>query len=146
MAKRKLPRLGKIASTSPDCVECGKLGKLVSGAAIYPQRPDLHGKAFYLCECGAYVGCHDGTAMPLGKPAGPATRRARMAAHDAFDPLWRRKAASTDRAHGKARVKAYKWLAEQLGTPSGETHIGWMTEAEARQVVEICAPYSRRAA
>lgn len=114
------------------CMECGKRAALVGGLHIYPHRPDLFSKKFWLCECGAYVGCHGGGTEPLGYPAGPETRKARSAAHAAFDPLWKR--------GQMKRSQAYKWLAAQLGQSPGETHISWMDAATARRVVEVCRP------
>jgi hypothetical protein len=113
------------------CMECGKKASLVDGKRIYPHRPDLFAKSFFLCECGAYVGCHKGTKNPLGYPAGDATRRARSAAHAAFDPLWKTRT--------MPRSEAYKWLADRLGQTAGETHISWMDAATARRVVEVCS-------
>ena len=112
------------------CMECGRRAKLVGGEAIYPHRPDLYAKRFWRCECGAYVGCHPGTENALGFPAGPDARKARNAAHAAFDPLWRSKELS--------RSAAYKWLADQLGQRAGLTHISWMDAATARRVVTVC--------
>lgn len=127
-----------------DCGECGKPAGLVTGETIYPHRPDLHAKPFWrCCVCGAYVGCHDGTYKPKGSPCGPETRAARIAAHAAFDPLWRLKAERDGIAPGHARAKAYRWLAEQLQISGAETHIGMFDAATARRVVEICAPYSK---
>lgn len=65
------------AEVDPVCVECGRRGELVDGRSIYPHRPDLHAKRYYLCECGAYCGCHPNSIVPLGFPAGPETRRQR---------------------------------------------------------------------
>lgn len=56
-------------------------------------------------------------------------RKARSAAHAAFDPLWKRGAMN--------RPDAYKWLAGELGIDPAECHIGMMTEQQARQVVEV---------
>lgn len=121
-------RAGRVALTT--CAECSKTAHLVGGEAIYPHRPDLYAKSFWRCDCGAYVGCHPGTANPLGYPAGPTTRMARSAAHAAFDPLWK---------SGKMRrSQAYKWLAERLGIPASETHISWMDAATAKRVVAAC--------
>lgn len=112
------------------CMECGNASRLVGGLVIYPHRPDLHAKKFWMCECGAYVGCHGGTTNPLGYPAGPETRRARSEAHAAFDPLWKGR---------KGRRSAmYQWLAGEMGLPPHQTHISWMNAAQARRVVAIC--------
>ena len=115
------------AVSEPICIECGKAGRLVGGRDIYPHRPDLYTKSFYRCECGAYCGCHPGTTKALGHPCGPETRKARSAAHAAFDPLWKQKV--------MGRADAYAWLAEATGIPAKRCHIGMMTADQARSVV-----------
>lgn len=62
---------------APTCPYCGKDSVLVNGHVIYPHRPDLLEKKFYWCKpCDAYVGCHPGTANPLGRLANAELRRA----------------------------------------------------------------------
>jgi hypothetical protein len=131
-AKHSLPA-GKIATPAvedPICIECGATASLVGGAQIYPHRPDLYGKRFWLCACGAYCGCHGQTTNPLGNPAGPATRRARSAAHDNFDPIWK--------SRQMHRAEAYAWLSRELNIAPEHTHIGMMTAAQAWAVVDLC--------
>jgi zinc-finger-containing domain len=126
---KAFPVIGRrpsLAEVNATCLECDRVAKLVGGKEIYPHRPDLYGKHFYLCACGAYCGCHPGSVIPLGHPCGPETRRARSAAHEAFDPLWK---------GGKmTRSSAYAWLAEATGIDPGRCHIGMMNAAEARSV------------
>lgn len=130
-----LCRRPSLAEVVPICVECGKEGVLTDGSRIYPHRPDLHHKHFYLCECGAYCGCHPRSVVPLGRPCGPDTRRARMIAHDTFDPIWRD-------GH-MSRSKAYQWLARETGIPFAECHIGMMTADQARLVTRIALAFRR---
>ncbi|MDB5445667.1 MAG: hypothetical protein JWQ97_984 [Phenylobacterium sp.] len=149
-AKRDLRQLeaayGPIAERV-DCGECGKPAGLVDGRLVYPHRPDLHAKHFWrCCACLAFVGCHQGTSIPLGTPAGPETQAARRAAHGAFDPLWERKIRKEGVSKKHARGAAYRWLAEQLGIEPAKTHIGMMDAATARRVIEVCAPYQQRSA
>lgn len=114
----------------PTCIECGKMTNLVGGLKIYPHRPDLASKRFWLCDCGAYCGCHGNTSQALGFPAGPETRKARSAAHAAFDPLWK---------SGKmTRRKAYELLSAETMIPPEQAHIGMMTAEEAWRVVYVC--------
>jgi hypothetical protein len=114
---------------SPTCIECGRHTDKATGEAIYPHRPDLRNKRFWLCRCGAYVGCHSSTWRPLGYPCGPETRKARMAAHDAFDHLWR--------GGPMSRGDAYAWLGEVMRLPPEECHIGMMSEAQAREAARL---------
>lgn len=127
----------------PLCCECGMPAKLVQSQTIYPHRPDLWNRPMWLCDCGAYCGCHDGTKHPLGSPAGPATRKARSAAHAAFDPLWQAKMKRDGLSKKKARGAGYFWLAEQLELDPEDCHIASMTERYALRVVSICRRYKR---
>lgn len=123
-----------MSSPLPACLECGTFAYITSGREVYPHRLDLFNKPFWVCpECDARCGCHPGTTVALGRPAGPATRRARSAAHEAFDPLWREK--TYDNPRGRvSRGRAYQWLGRQLGI--AQPHIGEMTAEQCEQVVE----------
>lgn len=113
------------------CPYCAREAELVGGLKIYPHRPDLSEKQFYLCEpCNAYVGCHPNTTRPLGRLADAKLRRAKMAAHAAFDPIWK-----SGKLH---RASAYKWLATQLCIPRKECHIGMFDVGLCTLVVKVC--------
>lgn len=115
----------------PTCPYCGASAELVDGTVIYPHREDLATKRFWDCRrCDAYVGCHDGTAKPLGRLANKELRGMKMQAHGAFDPLWR--------SGEMGRQEAYAWLAEALGIPPEECHIGMMAVDRCRAVVAAC--------
>jgi hypothetical protein len=118
-----------MADDSPRCIECGSETDKATGAQIYPHRPDLKRKHFWLCRCGAYCGCHNNTWRPLGYPCGPETRKARMAAHEGFDHLWR--------GGLMTRSDAYAWLAEAMRLPPEECHIGMMTKAQAKEAARL---------
>ncbi len=115
-------------SESPICPYCKAKSHLVKGDKIYPHRPDLYDKVFYSCQpCGAYVGCHPGTHNALGRLANASLRKAKSAAHAAFDPIWKT---------GKMRRgQAYEWLAKKFGTAS--VHIGEMDETDCKKVLEF---------
>lgn len=130
-------------SQRPTCPYCGGVAALVTGADIYPHRPDLCEKRFWACQpCDAYVGCHpaadaygrggmgDGT-VPLGRLANAELRSLKQRAHAAFDPMWKSGAMS--------RRKAYAWLSTSMGIPSNKTHIGMFDEAQCRAVVAAVA-------
>ncbi len=75
-------------------------------------------KVRYRCRnmsCKGNHGCHaDGT--PYGAPGDARTRRARKAAHEAFDRLWKYKAMDRD--------GAYAWMRKRLGLTREAAHIG----------------------
>ncbi len=141
-----MTRKGKAAKTFTEnhrqhiearCIECGRLGVLTEGARVYPDRPELRERMFYVCACGARVGCHVGSAIPMGLPCGPKTATARERAHRTLDPLWRAKEAAGVRRH-RARNQVYTWLAGELGIARADCHISHFDEATCRLVIELC--------
>lgn len=113
------------------CDYCQQPALLVGGEAIYPHRRDLYTREFWHCApCSAWVGCHPGTARPLGRLADADLRAAKQQAHAAFDPFWRK--ANMKRNH------AYGWLAKRLGIERERCHIGMFDVETCRRVVAIC--------
>lgn len=129
-----------------ECPECGGWLHL---------RASRHG-LFYGCEnfpgCRATHGAHpDG--KPLGRPAGPRTKAARIVAHAALDPLWqdavhlypqppetsKERKKFVHNVRHRARQRLYAWLAERLGVAPEEAHISMMDEATCERVCEIAA-------
>lgn len=134
-----------LSAKTPICDYCQQPSERVTGAVVYPHRPDLANKIMYLCRpCNAWVGCHPGTDRPLGRFANAELRAAKMAAHAALDPLWRKKMRVAAIKKGKARGLAYAWLSRQLGIDPKECHIGMFDVATCRRVVEVIAEATRR--
>jgi len=101
----------------------------------YVDSEEIYGKSYgmiYLCRsCGAYVGVHRGTDIPLGRLANAELRDWKKMAHANFDPVW---------THGRfkgRRSDAYKWLADQMGLPEEETHIGMFNVKQCQQLIMI---------
>ena len=116
---------------APQCPYCGEPARFEWGVELSPHRPDLAGKGFWVCRsCSAWVGCHPDSFKPLGRLANTELRSAKMAAHAAFDPFYKRR--------GWRRSQAYAWLADKLGIPREETHIGMFDVDQCRKVVEVC--------
>jgi hypothetical protein len=114
------------------CPYCQANAELVSGSVIYPHRPDLASKMFWLCNpCDAYVGVHEGSPKfaPLGRLANQELRGWKKRAHAAFDPLWK---GGTYR-----RTEAYALLREKLGITKDQAHIGKMDVDQCKRVVEL---------
>ena len=114
------------------CPYCGKCAEFVDSAEVY------NGRSYgmiYLCRpCDAYVGCHGNGKgdSPKGRLANAELRRWKIAAHNAFDPLWK-----FGPFPGR-RNSAYAWLAEQMEIKKEKTHIGMFDVAECQQVIQIC--------
>lgn len=119
------------------CGYCTIPAHQVGGLAIYPHRQDLGDKDFWLCRiCGAYVGCHPGTAKPLGRLANAELRQWKQRAHRAFDPLWK---------SGKmSRRRAYDELRKLMGISEDECHIGEFDVENCKRVVRLLTPKERK--
>lgn len=118
-------------SKHPICPYCNEVSELVNGSIIYPHRPDLFDKLFYLCTpCNAYVGCHPNSKKLLGRLADKELRKYKFMAHKAFDPVWKSKALK--------RKDAYKALAAEMNMLPKECHIGMFNVAQCKQVIAIC--------
>lgn len=111
------------------CPYCSGKPKLKDSSCVY-------GKSYgpiWICECGAFCGCHPGTNKPLGRVANNELRRLKKEAHDYFDPIWKNRIMS--------RHAAYRMLSVRLGIPKKYTHIGMFSESTCRKVIEICKHY-----
>jgi hypothetical protein len=123
------------------CPYCDRQASLVKGKSIYPDRPDLLHLNFWRCaHCDAHVGTHkknrrlgyDGTE-PMGRLANAELRRLKIAAHNAFDPLW--KSGTMD------RNEAYAWLAKRLGISVRNCHIGMFDVDGCKSVMAAVAAH-----
>ncbi len=111
------------------CRFCNGTVELVNNSIFYGR--EYGWPLAYACSCcGARVGCHPGTDIPLGTLADKATMTARKAAHAAFDPLWKGKGPG-------ARSRAYKALSKALGTDAA--HISWMDATDCLKIVDLIA-------
>ena len=116
-----------------NCPYCGRAAVLEDSAKIYGKSYGL----FWICrgfpECDAYVGTHKNSRAhaPLGRMANGKLREWKVKAHDAFDGWWKRE--------GVDRYRAYGELAERMGIPRKDAHIGKFGVEQCRKVVEMFA-------
>ncbi len=120
---------GDLPEAPHTCRYCKGDVKLVNNAEFYRGREFGWPLAYSCSSCGARVGCHPGTDIPLGSLADADTMRARREAHDAFDRLWRGKGP-------QHRALAYRALARAMGVQFA--HISWMDVPECKRVVSLC--------
>jgi len=122
----------------PICPYCGEVAMLKPSTFIYGR---AYGTNVWVCrnfpQCNAFVGAHK-NGTPLGTLANKALRKARTAAHEAFDPLW-----FTERLY--TRQVAYMYLAGLLGMTKDECHIGMMGIDDCQRVIDA-VPELRRIA
>lgn len=114
------------------CPYCGEAARLVTGRELYPHRPDLRSKRFWMCgPCEAWVGCHENSPRhaPLGRLANAELRALKSRVHAAFDPLWQRRLMT--------RRQAYRWLADALGIALNECHVGMFDPERCRRALEL---------
>lgn len=130
------------ASPGP-CPYCASDVELVTGAEVYPERPELAERRIWRCTCcDAHVGCHrpearvmlrggevvvsDGT-LAMGSLANDELRAARIETHRMFDALWQPSACIS-------RAEAYAWMARLLNVPPSEAHVASLTYDECVKV------------
>lgn len=125
----------------PRCPYCGR------GARCWRDSSLLHnGKNFgpvWVCSgypaCDAYVGCHAGTARPLGRLANADLRGLRRIAHSAIDPFWQNDTLRDPTlSPEEARETTYAWLAKRLGIHRTDCHIGLFDEDLCRRTIAAC--------
>lgn len=130
-----------MTGVAPICPYCGQLSKfLPSSEGIYSKD---YGPVYACMPCRAWVGCHHGTRTALGRLANKELRIAKMRAHAAFDPLWKKRTDNKHLKKHKSRAKAYSWLSETLGIPSEHCHIGMFDVEVCKRVIEVCNAYSK---
>jgi len=130
-----------MSAAAPICPYCGAHAVLADSAEVYHGRD--YGKIWLCRWCEAWVGVHkgDGQNRPLGRLANKELREAKRRAHAVFDPLWARKLERDGCSKAEARGAGYRWLAQQLGIPREECHIGRFDVEQCARVVEVCEPY-----
>lgn len=117
------------------CQYCGGVAVFVDSSEVYNRSYGM----IYLCRpCNAYVGVHKGTKTPLGILADKPLRQAKVAAHAAFDPLWKGKIERDKCSKTAARKAGYKWLADQLGIQRKNCHVGMFNIELCQRTVSIC--------
>lgn len=113
------------------CDNCASLNIAFVGNEKLYGKPHGPWPYCYLCsDCGAAVGCHPNTEIPLGRMADKKTRQLRARAHAVFDPIWRSQAMT--------RSEAYNMLARHLNIPPQDCHISQLNQAQLHFVIKQC--------
>lgn len=88
----------------------------------------------YRCNgCGARVGMHPGTNIPLGTLADAPTRAARNELKKEFNRIWQ--------DGWMNRSAAYAWLADQMDLDPSECHFGLFDVEQCREADRVCSEY-----
>lgn len=139
MSKRK-PKPERVVL----CDYCQREAEYIENSSVIYGAGRDFGPVWRCAPCGAWVGCHrrksPGRWTPLGRLANAELRKAKSAAHAAFDPMWRAKMRRDGCDQSTARSAAYRWLSAVLGIPKEQCHIGMFDVEFCRQVVRACTP------
>lgn len=131
VSRRALARVKDRLEIPTTCPMCQGPVDLTSNAEIYYGREYGDWPYAYLCRgCGAYVGLHPSTDLPLGTLADKATREARKIAKADFFTLVRIR-------FGGDRSAGYAWLAKQMGIPASICHFGMFDQQQALQAQQV---------
>ncbi|MFP2239916.1 zinc-finger-containing protein [Pseudescherichia vulneris] len=125
--------MARVKNPLPVPTEC----RLCNSGVHVATHQEVYGRDYsdwpymYLCSgCGAYVGIHPFTNIPLGTLADKATRDARKNCKKPFEAIWR---------SGKmSRTEAYAWLANALNISVNECHFGWFDIAQCEAAKQLC--------
>lgn len=142
MSKGKIPHSRRRTSTL--CLHCGSTCQIQTGDKVYKSphsRSRFAMHKFHVCpSCSdSYVGCHEGTDIPLGFAANRETRMARSRLHDQMlDPLW---ADAPNRKEGRANV--YRFLTYVMDLHEA-AHIGDFSIEQCREAWRILSKETYR--
>ena len=118
------------------CPYCNVKTNYVDSKVVYGK---TCGGKRYLCPiCGAHVGTHKGTAVPLGTPANEELQKLRKLAHARFDKLWRERIMT--------RTEAYRWIAKEMNIPEAEAHIGMFDRHQCLVMIQTVSSFFYRMA
>jgi hypothetical protein len=129
------------------CAECGGECKKATVVDIYPDQHHLPNfvhlanRVFWRCDCGAYVGSHEGSGIALGTAAGPNLRALRSQVHTYFDKLWKHFVQKEGWQKHTARSSMYGWLAGRIGIMPDKCHIAMFDADTCRLAIEACRAY-----
>lgn len=115
------------------CPYCGCKSIITDSAEVY------HGKSFgpiHLCrKCKAWVGCHRGTTVALGRLADEPLRKMKQKFHLAFDPIWKEGRSS--------RSELYGWLAGKMGIEENKCHGGMFSMEQCKKAIAILKTWGK---
>lgn len=131
ISRRALKRIPDALPPPDHCRYCGGVVELCNNSEVYGGRSFGDWPYCYLCRaCGAYVGLHPDTDLPLGTLADRDLRTKRKEGKTAFYALIKKK--------NWKRDDAYAWLSETLGVQPSQCHWGMFEAEHCDKAKEIC--------
>lgn len=134
VSRRRLLRIDHPAPIPTACPFCGCPVELVNNSAIYGREygdwPYAYKCENWNADCGAYVGLHPGTDIPLGTLADKPLREARNRCKKPFERIWQSGLLS--------RKAAYGWLANAMKITKAECHFGLFDKTQCELARDLC--------
>lgn len=118
----------------PPCPYCKAQAVLVNGVEVYPDKPDLANRRYWICRpCAAWCACHDNSARlpPLGSLANAELRVQRKRVYAEIDEV----RALTNSERGEV----IDWLAKALGRETRKLHVSDLRESDCMSALLILA-------
>lgn len=130
VSRRALKRVKNPLPVPTNCRYCAGNVELINNSKIYGREFGEWPYAYRCDDCGAYVGLHPSTDIPLGTLATAQLRKDRNLSKDMFHKVRERR--------GFTRSLAYEWLAGKMGIPVGQCHFGWFDQDECALAMGHC--------
>lgn len=131
ISRRALKRIPDALPPPDHCRYCGGVVELCNNSEVYGGRSFGDWPYCYLCRaCGAYVGIHPDTDLPLGTLADRDLRTKRKDGKHAFYALIKKK--------NWPRDDAYAWLSETLGIKPSQCHWGMFEADQCDKAKQVC--------
>lgn len=130
-SKKATARVRDPQTVPAACSFCSESVVIKHHTDVYGGRVFSDWPWMYVCEgCGARVGMHPFTNIPLGTLADKATRDARTACKPVFERLFQ--------SGRMTRTDAYAWLAMRLGITAAQCHFGLFDRHTCECARRIC--------
>lgn len=130
ISRRALRRVRNPLPAPTQCPYCDGPVELVANDAIYGRPFGDWPYAYHCAPCGAMVGLHPETDIPLGTLANRDLREARVTNKQLFHRI--------KEQMGFTRSSAYLWLARKMGIDPNECHFGWFDIETCKKAGDIC--------
>lgn len=111
-----------------ECPDCGSAMILRETSRFKHRNGD--NRKFYGCSTFPVCRCirpSHPNGQVFGIPGDAETKKARIAAHAIFDPIWQ--------SGNMTRRQAYQWLADKLGVK--EIHMSELSASECKRVIQV---------
>lgn len=136
VSRSALKRVKDAMPPPNECNYCDGDVSLVGNHEIYGRNYGDWPYAYLCSDCGAYVGLHPHTDLPLGTLADKETREARKDGKASFIVLMRKRKMKRD--------NAYKWLAKRLRISQDKCHWAMFDVSTALNAKSACLSELRK--